>query len=74
MLQPRFAFVVRIWQEGRDWRGSLESSGNGETAYFASLKRLAELLSQTTGWSGEMDGPGGRGPDAQNDFQNRRKW
>lgn len=53
MLQPRYAFVVRIWQEGLAWRGSLESSGTGEAAYFASLGYLAELLSKMTGWPGE---------------------
>lgn len=73
MLQPRYAFVVRIWLEGRDWRGSLEASGTGQAAYFASLRRLAELLCQTTGWSGEPDCPGNRESDSLDDLNDRRE-
>ena len=75
MLQPRYAFVVRIWQEGRAWRGSLEASSTGEAAYFASLGRLAELLSQTTGWSGsgEQDEPAEHGTSLLDNSESRSR-
>lgn len=53
MSQRRYAFIVRLWQEGASavgssLRGSLQAVDSEKVHYFSSLDEISALLRQIT--------------------------
>lgn len=50
MDNPKMAFVLRIWSEGKmgkpDLRGSVQSVRSREIRYFTSLAQITEIVQQ----------------------------